>query len=282
MTVFIEKERLVDQLNESNVRIIDCRFQLGKPDQGKVLYKESHISGAVYFHLEQDLSGKIQEHGGRHPLPNMDDFQQTLEKSGITNKTTVVVYDDGDSAFATRCWWLLKYVGHERVYILNGGYKEWIQANYPISPDVPMYEEAVYRINVQRDMLATVKDIQKAIEKRDHCIIDSRDEERYLGIEEPIDKKAGHIPTAANYLWSDTFYNGRIRTSSEQEKRFKGIEKSKPIIVYCGSGITATPNYIALKEAGYSNVKLYAGSFSDWISYDENEVATGNKPEIQL
>lgn len=274
MTTFITKENLLENLNSENVRVIDCRFQLGSKEIGRTQYLEGHIPGAIYFHLEEDLSGVVETHGGRHPLPRIEDFKQLIENAGVTNKTKVIVYDNGEGAFAGRCWWLLKYVGHEDVYILDGGYKEWSAAHYPVTTLIPTFATTSFDIHIQEGMLATVEDVKDAVKNRNSTLVDSRESKRYLGIEEHVDKKAGHIPTAINKPWMEGFQNGVFKKAADQSVRFNDIEKDKPIIVYCGSGITATPNFIALKEAGYENVKLYAGSFSDWISYDENEVAT--------
>lgn len=277
MYTFISKEEVLNHLNNEQVRIVDCRFQLGKPEVGQTQYEKSHIPGAVYFHLEKDLSGVKKEHGGRHPLPEIKDFQKTLESVGISNETTVIAYDGGDEAFAARLWWLMKYVGHEKVQILDGGFDKWEEANYPVDEHVPSYTLSNFKVHIQENILATVEDVRDAILHRDSTLIDSREQKRYLGIEEPIDKKAGHIPTAINKAWMHGFENGFFKSPSDQEKRFNELKKDQPIIVYCGSGITATPNYIALQQAGFKNIKLYAGSFSDWVSYDEHEVEIGEE-----
>lgn len=273
MQAFIDKEQVLELLKREDVRFVDCRFNLGNSDEGESLYKEGHISGAVYFDLERDLSSSVGEHGGRHPLPDLQSFQSLLERVGIGKNTTVIAYDGGEGAFAARCWWLLKYVGHEKVFILDGGYKEWLEIGYPVDIEPPEYKRAHFEVNVQSDTLASMEDVKRAIEAKDHILIDSRAKERFLGLVEPIDKKAGHIPTACNYCWTEGFVNGKFKSPSEQKKRFASLDKNKPIIVYCGSGVTAAPNYIALKEAGFNKVKLYPGSFSDWISYNDNEVA---------
>lgn len=275
MKTFISKEELTALLNNDNVRIVDCRFQLGNPQFGESQYIESHIPGAVYFDLEKDLSAVVTKHGGRHPLPKVENFQKKLEQVGISNQTLVVAYDGGEGSYAARLWWLLKYVGHEEVFILDGGFKEWQESALPVSDEVPTNTPSTYRVELQDDMLATIEDVKQAVKERSVTLIDSRASNRYLGVEEPIDKKAGHIPKAINKDWVEGFQNGHFKTPSEQEERFQELSKDEPIIVYCGSGVTATPNYIALKEAGYTNIKLYAGSFSDWISYDENEIEIG-------
>lgn len=277
MSTFIQKEVLQELMSNEEIRIVDCRFQLGKPDEGKSQYLLGSIPGAVYFHLEEDLSAKVEKHGGRHPLPDLEQFKSLLEEAGISNDTKVVGYDNGEGAFAARLWWLLTYIGHDKVYILDGGFKGWQHAGLPVTQSIPNYKRGSYTLNVQQHMLAAHEEVREAVLAKNHVLIDSREEKRYLGIEEPIDKKAGHIPSAINKVWTNSFEDGKFKTPSEQEKRFADIEKTQPIIVYCGSGITATPNFIALKEAGYTNVKLYGGSFSDWISYDDNEIVSINE-----
>ncbi|MGG0716782.1 sulfurtransferase [Robertmurraya massiliosenegalensis] len=273
MKTFISKDVLLGKLEDSHIRIVDCRFQLGNPDLGHSQYVKNHIPGAIYLHLEKQLSGVVTEHGGRHPIPNIDEFKQTLQKAGISNETMVIAYDEGEGSFAARFWWLLKYVGHQDVFILNGGYTEWLSSEYPISEEVPTYPSASYDIHIDDEMIADVEAVRKAISDN-VTLIDSRDESRYLGLVEPIDKRGGHIPTAVNKVWTEGFKNGHFKDKAGQEARFSEFKKDEPVIVYCGSGITAAPNYIALKEAGFTNVKLYAGSFSDWISYPENKIIT--------
>ncbi len=278
MKYFIEKEWLLKKIDNENVRIADCRFKLGSPDEGRTLYDLNHIPNAVYFDLEKDLSGPVKDHGGRHPLPDPDQLKHTLEQAGISRETIVIAYDGGEGAFASRFWWLLRYLGHEQVYVLNGGYKEWINSDYPVKSEVPVFEPVSYKLDLKSDILASYAEVKELVQRRDEAVlIDSREAKRYLGIEEPIDKKAGHIPGAINKVWLDAYENGRFKEVAEQEKRFADIDKSKPVIVYCGSGVTAAPNFLALKEAGYNNVKLYAGSFSDWISYEENEIESVEK-----
>lgn len=277
MQTHVNPEWLRENLAEQNIRIVDCRFKLGSPDEGKHQYERSHIPGAVFFDLEKDLSGNVREHGGRHPLPDMSRFKERLETAGIGNETIVVAYDGKEGAFASRLWWLIKYVGHDKVYILNGGFDEWGTSGYPLDDTVPEYERTEFNISESREIVATYEEVKDlALKgKGEAILIDSRESRRYLGIEEPIDRIAGHIPTALNKPWIEGYENGRFKSVSEQAQRFTELDKNQPIIVYCGSGVTATPNFIALKEAGFKNVRLYAGSYSDWVSYEENPVSTG-------
>lgn len=279
MNFVVNKEWLVEQLNNEQVKIVDCRFELGSPDKGEKLYQESHIPGAFYFDLEKQLSAPVSKHGGRHPLPDIDQFKLEIEKTGIDHSKTVIAYDGGEGQFATRFWWLLTYMGHEKVYVLNEGYKGWVEAGYPATREMPDFESAKFEVNIHKEMLASYEEIKEIViqNKKSPILIDSRDKARYLGEVEPIDRIPGHIPGAINKFFAEGLEQGSYKNSEEQRKRFAELDQEEPIIVYCGSGVTATPNYIALKMAGFKNVRLYAGSYSDWVSYEENPVAKGEE-----
>lgn len=266
------KEWLEAQLGNDNVRIVDCRFSLGDPTYGVNAFTEAHLPGAVYFGLDTDLSGPVQDHGGRHPLPDSSIFKRKLEKAGIARDTTVVTYDDGEGAFASRFWWILKYVGHTNVYVLDGGFQEWTEARMPVTNERKIYKEKKFDMNINESMLASYEEVKARSRDRKAIIIDSRARSRYLGIEEPIDSRPGHIPSAINHVWEDGFEKGRWKDKQTQKERFEDLCESDEIIVYCGSGVTAIPNILALMEAGFNHVKLYAGSYSDWVSYPENQV----------
>ncbi len=273
------KNWLLDQLNNDQVVIVDCRFELGNPDKGEKLYHESHIPGAYFFDLEKQMSSPISTHGGRHPLPDLDGFKQEIEKIGIDNIKTVVAYDGGEGQYASRLWWLLTYLGHDKVFVLNEGFKGWSEAGFPTTNEVPKCEATLFKVNLRNEMLASYQEVKNAVtnKKKSPILIDSRDQARYLGEIEPIDRIPGHIPGAINKFWAEGLKQGAFKNSEVQKERFTELDKDEAIIVYCGSGVTATPNYIALKMAGYSNVKLYAGSYSDWVSYMENPVVKGKE-----
>lgn len=277
MKIFIEPSELNEKLNTLAIRIVDCRFHLSNPEDGRKRYEQEHILGAVYLDLEKDLSGPVQKHGGRHPLPKIEDFVACIEDVGIDEEMIVVAYDDEDGAFASRFWWLMKYIGHEKVYILNGGFHAWKEKGYQTTKEIPKYERTVYQAKVQSDMIASVEDVRKAMNGTETILIDSRELKRYLGEVEPIDKKAGHIPRAKSFFWKNNIENGRFKTKDQLQRQFAHFEKEKSYIVYCGSGVTACPNVVALKEAGFLNVRLYPGSWSDWISYEDNPIATGEE-----
>ncbi|WP_336511347.1 sulfurtransferase [[Bacillus] enclensis] len=265
---------LKEHLPDRKVRVIDCSFSLGDSSAGKTTYLKGHIPGAVYFDLEKDLSGHVKEHGGRHPLPNMKNFLRKIENAGIDNDTVIVAYDQEEGAFASRCWWMFRYLGHEEIFVLNGGYKAWKEEGCKSETSVPDYETKSYTPSFNEEMLASLEEV-KGISNREipGILLDSRSEERYLGKEEPIDRIPGHIPGAVNIPWTEGVKKGYFLEEAN-DRRFAKLDRNTPIVVYCGSGVTATPNVLALLEAGFSDVKLYAGSYSDWVSYDHHKVET--------
>jgi thiosulfate/3-mercaptopyruvate sulfurtransferase len=277
MTFIKSVEDVYEALNNSstNVVIVDVRFDLSNPDWGYEQYQKSHIPGAIYLHLEKDLSGEVQKHGGNHPLPDMELFAEKLGKMGINEKTTVVVYDQANDMYASRLWWMLHYMGHPSVFVLDGGFEAWVKAGYPVSSDIPAPTPVTYVPRLRTDEVVHMEQVKEKMKTKSVILIDSRARERYLGKVEPLYSKAGHIPSAKNYFWKDVFtQDGQWKNVEDLKKHFSSLSKDEEIIVSCGSGVSATPNILALKMAGFKNVKLYPGSYSDWISYDENEVVT--------
>jgi thiosulfate/3-mercaptopyruvate sulfurtransferase len=255
-------------LGHPNLAIVDCRFSLADPSLGYQQYQASHIPGAVYFDLNRDLSSPVQSHGGRHPLPNPDRLAGVLSAAGISNQTWVVAYDDARFGFAARFWWLLRYLGHERVALLDGGFAAWKAASYPITNESSTPEPASFVPQVQTEMVVTIDQVRSRKDLPGAVLIDSREPERYRGEREPIDPIAGHIPGAVNYPWQQvTDETGKVRSREEQQQRWASIQNASDIMVYCGSGVTACVNLLSLELAGISNAKLYAGSWSDWCSY---------------
>jgi len=259
--------------------IIDTRFALHDKTWGLTSYKKSHIPGARFLDLEKDLSSPVAEHGGRHPLPDIDQLTKTFANLGIhKNETEVVIYDDNQLGFACRCWWLLRYLGHEEVSILNGGFSAWVnRGNKPVSDDEyiaiqPVMGSFTATPNVQMTVNLTM--VQKISENQSKVLIDSREPLRYLGKKEPIDPVAGHIPSAINKSWQEiTTMDGFIRPINELRNHWSKLKSNAPI-VYCGSGVTACVNLFSLHLIGKDKAKLYPGSWSDWCSYQENPIAT--------
>ncbi|MBF2013883.1 MAG: sulfurtransferase [Rivularia sp. T60_A2020_040] len=260
---------LFEHLNDKNLVVIDCRFSLTNPQQGKLEYQASHIPGSYYLDLNQDLSSSIQKHGGRHPLPNIDQFAAKLSGMGVNlGQTLVIAYDDSRFAFASRLWWLLRYLGHEQVAVLDGGFSGWLASEYPVTVEVPSQRNSKFIPQPQPQMIV---DREAVINRKDlpqTTLVDSRESDRYQGITEPIDKIAGHIPGALNYPWKDvTDEYGYLIPQQQQRHRWSELEHNQEIIVYCGSGVTACVNLLSLELAGIHTGRLYPGSWSDWISY---------------
>lgn len=279
MRHIVSPEQLHAMWRNGEAAVIDCRFVMGQAQAGYEAYAAAHIPGARYLDLEKDLSAPVREdgRGGRHPLPPVEELADKLTKIGVTNQSIVVAYDEQGGSMASRLWWLLTYMGHDQVYVLDGGFAAWKAAGYPTvsaseePPVAETFEEAAPFVpQVKRELVVTAEDIlnnRQRIEEGRVVLIDSREDARYRGIAEPIDKVAGHIPGARHWFWKANLdAEGRFRTVKEQMKRFEQLQGAEEVIVYCGSGVTACPNVLALQEIGFTNVKLYAGSWSDWIS----------------
>ncbi|MGL5330869.1 MAG: sulfurtransferase [Peptostreptococcaceae bacterium] len=275
MSNIVDVNWLKEHINDEKIVLIDCRFDLMDKEYGVKSYNEGHIKRAQMVNIETELSSKVEVHGGRHPLPSNEELKVTLEKKGVSNDSTVICYDDGDLSGASRLWWILKYLGHKNAYVLNGGIEAYKNAGGTICTESADCEVGKFYISIQENMRVDMKYVKERINNAKIAIIDSRENKRYIGEFEPIDKKAGHIPSAMNYFWMDILIqdgeNLVLKSKSELEIHFENLKKYDEVIVYCGSGISACPNSLALYEIGINN-KVYAGSFSDWISYDENEV----------
>ncbi|MDE5411871.1 sulfurtransferase [Alkalihalobacterium chitinilyticum] len=274
----VEMEWLSRHLEDPNVRIVDCRFQLGAPEEGFKAYLKDHIPGSFYFDLEKDLSSEVKEHGGRHPLPDVEELAGKLSAAGIDEHVTVIAYDDQGGPFASRMWWLLNYLGHSKAFVLNGTYSQWKEKGYHVTDKIPQLSIRNFEANIQSAFLIERSELMNKVrtKNQDYILLDSREEKRYLGIEEPVDKIAGHIPTARHFFWKDSLTaNQKWKPVEEQSMRLGGLDKDKEIIVYCGSGVTACPNVLTLKEADFTNVRLYVGSWSDWITYEDYLVEAG-------
>lgn len=268
---------LKENLNNQNLVVVDCRFDLMDKEYGKRSYEKEHIKGAVRVDLEKDLSSEVREHGGRHPLPKIEKLKETFENIGISNESIVVAYDEGDLAGPARLWWILKYLGHKEVYVLNGGIEAFKSVGGEVTSDVEPIEKSEFKVNVNKDMIVDMEYVKDRIDNERVAIVDSRENKRYIGEFEPVDKRAGHIPGALNYFWMDILDKAEdgftIKSQDKLKELFNKLNDYDEVIVYCGSGVTACPNSLALTEAGV-NHKLYAGSYSDWISYEENTVDT--------
>ena len=259
---------LADESNRK-MAIVDCRFALGDPELGRQQYETAHLPGAHYLDLNRDLSSPVDVHGGRHPLPDDRVLGAKLAAMGISADTLVIAYDDSRFGFAARLWWLLRYYGHERVALLDGGYTNWVKAGYAVTSDrPPVTPPGNFQPHPQSNWIVDIERVRAIQNSPAHLLIDSREPDRYSGKYEPIDPVAGHIPSAVNYPWQGVSTpDGFVLPMAEQQQRWTAISPGIEPIVYCGSGVTACVNLFSLELAGISGGKLYPGSWSDWISY---------------
>jgi thiosulfate/3-mercaptopyruvate sulfurtransferase len=270
----VTAEWLLQNLKRDDIIVLDCRYDMNNLDYGLNEYKKAHIRKAQFVSLEDDLTGKKGVHGGRHPLPDMNEFARKMESLGVDDEKTVVVYDDYELTSAGRLWWMLKYIGKDNVYVLEGGFKGWGEKGFETTDKAEESPKSNgLSVNLQNDMLCYVNYVKERIDDPNSIIVDSRTKERYLGLVEPIDKKAGHIPGAANHFYKDNFDGLKIKDVEALKEMYKDLERYKNIIIHCGSGITACPNIIAMEEIGLKPI-FYLGGWSDWISYDENPIET--------
>lgn len=265
----VSADWLAQRLDQSTIVVIDCRFALADPQLGRQQYLESHIPSAYYLDLNQDLSSPVGEHGGRHPLPDVDQLAMKLAEMGITSETLVVAYDDSRFAFAARLWWLLRYLGHERVAVLDGGWTNWLEGGYPVSPEVPAPRKSGNFVpHLRTHWVVDIDQVKQRQDLPEVVLVDSRERDRYLGNHEPLDPVPGHIPGAVNYPWK-AVTNEQGFFIPNQHQRWENIADANQIIVYCGSGVTACVNLLSLELAQIQEAQLYAGSWSDWCSYLE-------------
>ncbi len=273
---------LLARMYEPDLVIVDCRFELGNPEAGQAAYAVSHIPGAVFLDVERDLSAPVGNHGGRHPLPDPQALAARLGSAGIGNDTRVVAYDDQGGLYAARLWWLLRWLGHDNVVVMDGGFAAWQAGGFPVNDSVRTTVPASFTPNVRGDMLADVDEVRRALRDPGVLLVDSRDASRYTGDQEPIDAKAGHIPGAINRFWKGVLddqgaWLAEPALREQLAPVIQALDAGRSAIVYCGSGISACPNVLALHRLGYPQAKLYAGSWSDWISYEDNPITTQEK-----
>ncbi|MEZ5528644.1 MAG: sulfurtransferase [Porticoccaceae bacterium] len=263
--------------DSANRVIFDCRFSLADFSLGQQQYSQGHLPGAFHLDMEKDLSGPKAVHGGRHPLPDPDSFSATMQRCGVSEDTLVIAYDDNRMAGAARLWWLLRYFGHDRVQVLDGGIKGWLAIGGLLETDIPQVAQGNFRASPHPDMvveLALLKQPTSAL-----ALIDAREPPRYRGEQEPIDPVAGHIPGALNLPWVGlTDAQGCFIATEQQRQQWQALGDLQQPVVYCGSGVTACVDLLSLAMIGRTDARLYSGSWSDWCSYPENPIGTGDAP----
>lgn len=278
MTIYrtlIDAGTLAAYLDATDWRIVDCRFDLADPGAGREAWQAAHIPGAVYADLEKDLSGEPDPAAGRHPLPARDDLVEFCNELGISNDSQVVAYDDKGGAFAARLWWLLRWLGHERVAVLDGGWPAWKDEGLPVSNAPVPPPRGSFVAHEALVATASAEEILADLHHENLRLLDARSPERYSGEVEPIDAVAGHIPGAENRPFQDNLdAEGRFLSSKRLRERFEGPQD---VVHYCGSGVTACHNLLAMEVAGLPSGRLYPGSWSGWISDETRPVEKGRE-----
>lgn len=281
-STLISIEELYIYLDQPDWVVIDCRFSLNDPAYGRREYLKGHIPGSVYAHLDEDLcSPIIPGRTGRHPLPEISMIERKLSKWGIDQSVQVVAYDvAGGAMAAARLWWLLQWLGHPNVAVLDGCWQAWTQAGYPIRAGEELRNPRTFHPQPRPEMLVSTDFVEHLIKnKSDYILLDSRTRERYLGEFEPIDPVAGHIPGAICAPYTENIGDhGRFLPKDALQERFKSLIGNVPsdkVIFYCGSGVTAAQNILAMAHAGLGLARLYAGSWSEWITDPHRPVAKG-------
>ncbi len=281
-TTLIEPAELAARTDDTDWAVLDCRFELLRPEAGANAYAQGHVPHAIYAHLEHDLSGPVTPTSGRHPLPALEAFVATLGRWGIDENVQVIAYDQNNGAHASRLWWLLRWVGHLRVAVLNGGFAAWQQAGLPVSQQTGVRQPRRFGIHPARATLVSTVELEKLqrggqLVSGERTLIDARSADRFAGQNETLDPVAGHIPGAKNHPFAHNVdAQGRFLPAASLRAKWLETLQGKPpttAIAMCGSGVTACHNLLALEVSGLPGAGLYAGSWSEWIRDPERPVA---------
>jgi thiosulfate/3-mercaptopyruvate sulfurtransferase len=282
----IAPAELVGHLEDPDWAIVDCRFDLARPAWGERAWEQGHVPQAVYAHLDRDLSGVRSPRSGRHPLPEPAALAATLGRLGIDEHVQVIAYDQGSSAYAARLWWLLRWLGHRRVAVLDGGLPAWEAEGLPLSSTRSVRAPRTFRARPDPAAWVTSEALAAALAdgslaRGTALLIDARGADRFAGENETLDPVAGHVPGARNHPFAGNHdARGRFLPAPELARRFRatlGAAPASAVIAMCGSGVTACDNLLALEVAGLSGGRLYAGSWSEWITEPARPVARGTK-----
>ena len=278
-TTVITANQFEPHLEEENWAIFDCRFDLVQPHWGEEQYLIEHIPGAVYVHLDDNLSAPKSGTNGRHPLPGIEVIAAYFSELGIDEDTQVIIYDSRGGGIAARLWWMLKYLGHEAAAVLDGGFPEWKRLGLPTRANRESRVPRQFEPRLKSDLKVVADEVLERRSQGSSLILDSRAPERYRGEEEPFDPIAGRIPGAVNRFWqmnidADGRFRNPDRLKAEFDSLIGGIAPTDTI-VYCGSGVTGCHNVLSMSYAGIKDVRLYAGSWSEWSSDSSRPIETG-------
>ena len=265
-------------LGRPEVAVIDCRFDLLHPEAGRQAYLQGHIPGARHADLNRDLSAPVGPATGRHPLPDPQTFAARLGELGIGNQSQVVAYDEANSSFAARLWWMLRWLGHEAVAVLDGGLKAWTARGGELQTgEAPPAPARRFIPRIDPDASLSTAQVQSALREGGILLVDARAAERFAGRVEPIDAVAGHVPGAVSHPFSlNLDADGRFLPAAELERRWQqrlAGKSPESLVAMCGSGVTACHHLLSLEAAGLPGGRLYGGSFSEWIRDPHRPVA---------
>ena len=279
--MLITTEELAAHLDDPQWVVFDTRHDLMDAGKGQRAYAEGHIPGAYFLHTDEDLAGPKTGANGRHPLPDVKAFAARINRCGVTPATQVVAYDDLGGNFAVRLWWLLRWLGQERVALLDGGYPKWLRERRPVTKDAPQPRAGSFMPRARLGATVDAHYVERIRNDPSITLVDARAPNRYAGEQEPIDPVAGHIPGARNRFWQDNLLpDGRFKTPErlrEEWTRWLGGAAVDQSVHMCGSGVTACHNLFALELAGLGEARLYPGSWSEWCADKARPVATGQE-----
>ncbi|MBV9718767.1 MAG: sulfurtransferase [Candidatus Eremiobacteraeota bacterium] len=278
-TTIISSQALRERLGDPHLAIFDCRHALADFSLGRRLYDESHIPGAFFAGVEEDLAGAKSGTNGRHPLPEPDTFARFLRACGVNDSTQLVAYDAGGDMFAPRFWFLSRWIGHDAVAVLDGGFAAWTAAGYPVNADpVPAACEGNLTVRLAPDLLVDAQFVLEHLGADDMHLLDARAAERYSGETEPIDPVAGHIPGAKNRWFKENFRaDGTLKSPEELRAEYAraGVDP-KRTVHQCGSGVSAAVAHFSMHHAGLLGSRIYNGSWSEWVADPKRPVETGS------
>jgi thiosulfate/3-mercaptopyruvate sulfurtransferase len=277
-TTLISTEDLAAHLDGSWA-IVDCRYDLRNGEWGRDQYVAGHVPGAVYASLSKDLAAPPTGSNGRHPLPCVEDLEATFGRLGISAATQVVMYDQDSGMFASRMWWTLRYLGHDAAAVLDGGWAKWLSEGRAVRPGDESRAAAVFTGRRRKELRLPLEQVRAALGDSSVLLVDARAPERFEGKSEPIDRTPGHIPGAVNHFYKRNVTDDGVMLPPETLRRqFDEVLGGRPpaqVVMYCGSGVSACHNLLAMEHAGIRGVKLYPGSWSEWTSDPQRPVETG-------
>lgn len=277
-TTLIDVHHLAEEIaDNSNLLLLDCRFDLANPEKGYLDYEKGHLPDAFYVDLEKNLSGFRSGKNGRHPLPNREVCAKFFVSLGLNLRSQVVVYDQGNMMFAARAWWILRWLGHEVVAVLDGGLKEWLRLGGRLSKENPFAIASKWQVEEPLVRIANIGEVKKNLETQEFLVVDARVRERFYGEESELDRRPGHIPKAKNYFFAQNIdENGLFKQPDELKKQWQEIlegRNSAEVIHQCGSGVSACVNILAMEHANLPGSILYVGSWSEWVEDENHPIA---------